>query len=95
MNLTKILQLNESYNKKEYVDNPFLAEEIYKAVREVRSLGSIKNGIDMWLNEIYKELNVTSNTDKYIIQCFMIIDLNILRLEFDEMHAEMTFDNSF
>jgi hypothetical protein len=91
MEFSTILKLQESYSRKEYIDNAILAEEIYNTVEVVRSLGSTKNGIDKWLEEIYKELNIISNTDKYIIQCFMTIKLNTLRLEFDEEYAEMQF----
>lgn len=91
MNYSEIAGLYKDHKDGLYIGNAEKAEEIYRAVQQVRSLGSTKNGIDKWLEEVYSILEIKENVEKYIVQCFMTIKLNPLRLEFDEEYAEMQF----
>lgn len=91
MNYITIASLYKDYTDKLYINNAEKAEEIYKAIHSVRSLGTTKKGVDFWVEDVCKVLGANSNVEKAIVMCFMTIKLNPLRLEFDEEYAEMQF----
>lgn len=84
-----IASLYKDYTDKAYLNNPELAEQIFNTINSVRKLGSTKNGIDAWVEEICSILNAKTNVEKAIVINFISIKTNVLRLEFDEEYAEM------
>lgn len=91
MNYQIIAGLYKDYTDKKYINNPKLAEEINDAISKVRSLGSTKNGIDNWVEEICNAVGAKTSVEKYIIISFITIKTNSLRLVYDEEYAEMQF----
>ena len=75
MEYITIALLYKNYTDKAYVNNPELAEQIFKTIHKVRSLGSTKNGIDSWIGTICSELNAKTAIEKSIVINFITITI--------------------